>query len=45
MLVQAFNPNLPFGGVGNSGQGGYTGIEGFLSFSNSKAVVIKPTIS
>jgi len=44
ILVQAFNPKLPFGGVGLSGQGCYTGIDGFKNFSNSKGVVIRPTI-
>ncbi|CAI2363861.1 unnamed protein product [Moneuplotes crassus] len=44
-LIQAFNPKLPFGGIGYSGQGSYTGIDGFKNFSNSKAVVVKPQIN
>ena len=30
--------DLPFGGVGPSGIGRYNGVEGFLNFSNAKAV-------
>lgn len=33
-LFQMVNPNLPFGGVGQSGYGRYHGIEGFKAFSN-----------
>jgi len=44
VLVQAFNPRLPFGGVGYSGQGAYTGIDGFKNFSNSKGVLVKPEL-
>jgi len=33
-----FQHDLPFGGVGNSGQGGYHGIEGFRSLSHARAV-------
>jgi aldehyde dehydrogenase (NAD+) len=33
------NPNLPFGGVNNSGIGKYMGFHGFVAFSNEKAVV------
>jgi aldehyde dehydrogenase (NAD+) len=36
-------PDLPFGGVGPSGQGRYHGKEGFLQFSNLKPVLAKPT--
>ncbi|MBK8699594.1 MAG: aldehyde dehydrogenase family protein [Saprospiraceae bacterium] len=33
------NPNLPFGGVGNSGFGNYHGKHGFMVFSNIKPVL------
>ncbi len=33
------NPNLPFGGVGASGQGSYHGEHGFRTFSHARAVV------
>ena len=36
-------PELPFGGVGPSGQGRYHGKSGFEEFSNMKAVLAKPT--
>jgi aldehyde dehydrogenase (NAD+) len=36
------NPNLPFGGIGNSGQGGYHGKFSFDTFTHYKAVVKKP---
>lgn len=32
------HPNLPFGGVGNSGVGSYHGIHGFKGFSHARAV-------
>lgn len=35
------NPNLPFGGVGNSGIGSYHGAFGFETFSHRKAVLEK----
>lgn len=34
----AFNHDLPFGGIGNSGMGSYHGVEGFRSLSHAKAV-------
>ena len=33
------NPNLPFGGVGESGIGGYHGFSGFERFSHKKSVL------
>jgi len=39
MLTEG-NPNLPFGGVKESGFGRYKGDEGLLTFSNSKSVLI-----
>ena len=38
-LIQFIHPNLPFGGVNNSGIGKSHGHHGFLAFSNEKAVV------
>ncbi len=37
------NPNLPFGGVGESGLGAYHGRHSFELFSHKKSVVSKPT--
>lgn len=37
------NPNLPFGGVGNSGIGSYHGEAGFKTFSHFKSILDKPT--
>lgn len=45
VLIMGINPDLPFGGVGYSGQGSYGGIDGFRNFSNSKGVMIKPIIN
>ena len=36
-------PDLPFGGVGESGMGSYHGKSGFDTFSHAKAVLNKPT--
>ena len=44
VLVHVANHNLPFGGVGNSGLGKYHGKESFKVFSNSKALMISPTL-
>lgn len=38
-LMHITNPNLPFGGVGNSGMGKYHRRESFLCFSNARAVL------
>lgn len=37
------NPNLPFGGVGNSGMGSYHGKAGFDTFSHYKSVMKRGT--
>lgn len=42
-LMHITNPNLPFGGVGNSGMGKYHRHESFLAFSNARAVVSSVT--
>lgn len=39
LVVHLANHNLPFGGVGNSGQGRYHGHFGFLEFSHQRAVL------
>ncbi len=41
VMVHAFTPNLPFGGVGRSGMGRYGGLEGFRTFSNARAIYRK----
>jgi aldehyde dehydrogenase (NAD+) len=38
-LIHLLNPELPFGGVGNSGQGNYHGYWGFCSLSHERAVL------
>ncbi len=38
-LIHIANPNLPFGGVGQSGIGAYHGIDSFETFSHRKSVV------
>lgn len=42
-LVFMANHNLPFGGVGNSGQGKYHGKAGYEDFSNIKGIMERPT--
>ena len=42
-LVHITPPELPFGGVGDSGQGRYHGQSGFDTFSNLKSVLRKPS--
>ncbi|MFP2994958.1 aldehyde dehydrogenase [Spongiivirga sp. MCCC 1A20706] len=37
-IVYYANPNLPFGGVGNSGIGGYHGKQTFDTFTHNKAI-------
>lgn len=43
-VMQVSNPNLPFGGVGNSGIGRYHGKYSFECFSHFKGVLDKPTV-
>jgi aldehyde dehydrogenase (NAD+) len=38
------NPNLPFGGVGESGMGAYHGKFGFDEFSHKRSVMYKDTM-
>jgi aldehyde dehydrogenase (NAD+) len=42
-VLQLAVPDLPFGGVGESGMGAYHGKAGFDTFSHRKAVLTKPT--
>ena len=40
-MTQYANPNLPFGGVGHSGIGGYHGKYSFKTFSHYKSIFKK----
>lgn len=42
-ISHLLNPNLPFGGVGDSGMGGYHGRHGFDTFSHLRGVVRRGT--
>jgi aldehyde dehydrogenase (NAD+) len=42
LAMHCLVPQLPFGGVGNSGMGAYHGEWGFQTFSHRKAVLAKP---
>lgn len=42
-IMHIVNSNMPFGGVGNSGIGGYHGISSFKTFSHMKSVLEKST--
>lgn len=41
-VMHLSNPNLPFGGVGDSGMGNYHDEAGFQSFSHYKSIMQKP---
>ena len=43
-IMHVSNHHLPFGGVGNSGQGSYHGKRSFETFSHFKSVVFTPTL-
>ena len=43
-LMHIGNPNLPFGGVGNSGMGAYNGKTGFDTFSHKRSVMTRSFI-
>ncbi|WP_050607900.1 aldehyde dehydrogenase [Clostridium niameyense] len=43
-IMHLATPHLPFGGVGNSGMGGYHGEESFNTFSHKKSVLKKSNI-
>lgn len=40
-IMHLSNPNIEFGGVGESGTGGYHGKYGFMNFSNRKSLMIR----
>jgi aldehyde dehydrogenase (NAD+) len=42
-IMHVANPNMPFGGVGNSGMGGYHGKFSFDTFSHHRSVLQKTT--
>ena len=41
VMLPVLIPNLPFGGVGQSGMGKFHGEEGFRNFSNKKSITFK----
>ncbi len=41
VMLPVLIPNLPFGGVGQSGMGKFHGEEGFRNFSNQKSITFK----
>lgn len=43
VIMHIVNHNMPFGGVGNSGMGGYHGRDSFMVFSHRRSVVTTPT--
>jgi len=43
VVMHLTNPNLPFGGVGNSGLGNYHGASGFKAFSHEKSILKRVT--
>jgi aldehyde dehydrogenase (NAD+) len=43
-MEQIANPNLPFGGIGESGMGSYHGKRGFLEFSHCRSVLKRTTL-
>lgn len=42
VIMHVANPQLPFGGVGNSGMGSYHGVRSFLAFTHERAVIATP---
>ena len=42
-IMHIVNPNVPFGGVGNSGMGHYHGKESFEAFTHRRSVIVTPT--
>jgi len=44
VVIHISNPNLPFGGVGNSGSGSCHGFFGFKAFSHERAVMFQSKI-
>ena len=44
VMLPVLIPNLPFGGVGQSGMGKFHGEEGFRNFSNQKSITFKSVL-
>ena len=44
VMLPVLIPNLPFGGVGQSGMGKFHGEEGFRNFSNQKSITSKTSL-
>ncbi|MDP3468056.1 MAG: aldehyde dehydrogenase family protein [Daejeonella sp.] len=44
VVIHISNPNLPFGGIGNSGSGSCHGFFGFRAFSHERAVMFQSKI-
>lgn len=44
-LIHVGAPDVPFGGIGDSGMGHYHGWEGFLTFSKARGIVYKGAVS
>lgn len=44
-IFMNIDPNLPFGGVGNSGYSAYHGITGFKNCSHAKSIFDKSTLN
>jgi aldehyde dehydrogenase (NAD+) len=45
VMLHLCNPNLPFGGAGESGFGNYHGFFGFKTFSDERAVLVQGRLS
>ncbi|MEG0691152.1 MAG: aldehyde dehydrogenase [Clostridium sp.] len=43
-IVHLANPNMPFGGVGSSGMGGYHGLASFDTFTHKKSILKKSNL-
>ena len=43
-MLPVLIPDLPFGGVGQSGMGKFHGEEGFRNFSNQKSITYKSVL-
>lgn len=41
VIIHLANPDLPFGGVGESGIGSYHGLHGFKAFSHERAILVQ----
>ncbi|MCG8670137.1 MAG: coniferyl aldehyde dehydrogenase [Pseudomonadales bacterium] len=44
-MLHAFQDDLPFGGIGNSGMGHYHGREGFMTFSKLRPIFYQPSLN